>query len=203
MTTTRIKSRAIFCLAVALIAAFTSTESRAQDDKTCLDYAYPKGEVPGSQGPFDKSYDALNIHGASFSCGPAIAASKARDALESFRYGVLYRDKARLDAVLQYPLTVRISKTLDAAEEPKVVSVHNFQEWSTLQKEEMTKIQIAAIACSWLGNVTVSAGIRSPGFFINDGMVWFQRSAGSAKVKVTSINLMPLSPEMLTSSCSP
>lgn len=196
----RFKGLAMVFVVVGLMAV---VESRAGTNRTCLDYAYPKGETSGSAEEFDESYDTMNIHAASFSCGPAIASSKARDALEAFRYGVLYRDRARIDAVLQYPLTVRISKTLEAAEKPKVVSVHNFQEWSMLQKQEMTKIQIAAIACSWLGNVTVSAGGRSPGFFIGDGMAWFQRSPGRARVKVTSLNLMPLAPEMLTRSCNP
>lgn len=202
MVTERIRGLSGLRLVAALIALVTGAASCAQESKPCLEYAYPNGQVPGAETAFDNSHDALNTHGASFSCGPAIAASQARDALESFRYGVLYRDKTRLDTVLRYPLTVRIRKTLTVAEKPKVVTVHNSQEWSTLQSEEMNKLQIAVIACSWLGNVTVSAG-RSPGFFIGDGMVWFQRGAGSAKVWVTSINLMPLTAEMLTSSCAP
>jgi hypothetical protein len=40
--------------------------------------------------------------------------------VESFRYGVLYHDKAHLDAVLQYPVTVWINKTL-GAEKPDVI----------------------------------------------------------------------------------
>ena len=202
MVKTRIKGLSGLRVVPALIVLFTGVASCAQDSKPCLDYAYPKGQSSGAEALFDNSYDTLNVHGASFSCGPAIAASKARDALESFRYGVLYRDKARLDVVLRYPLTVRISKTLDVAEKPKVVIVHNFEEWSDLQSKEMNKIEIALIACSWLGNVTVGAG-RSPGFFIGDGLVWFQRSSGSSKVQVTSINLMPLTSEMLVRSCAP
>lgn len=198
MVNTRIKS---LWLVPALMAVFTGVTSCAQDNKPCLDYAYPKGQRPGAETLFDNQYD--EISGASFSCGPAMAASKARDALESFRYGVLYHDKAQLDRVLQYPLTVRVNKTLEVSEKPRVVIVHNSEEWLTLQKQEMTKIQIAVIACSWLGNVTVKAGYSSPGFFIGGGLVWFQRIHGSAKVWVTSLNLMPLTQEMLTSSCTP
>jgi hypothetical protein len=200
MTTVRADGMTVFCLAMALIAIFTGADLRAQNKKTCLEYAYPKGQGPGSEMQFDTQYD--NITGASFSCGPAIAASKARDALESFRYGVLYQEKAHLDSVLRYPLTVRISKTL-GVEKPEVVTVHNAEEWITLQKERMTNIQIAVIACSWLGNVTVKAGYDSPGFFIGGGLIWFQGSPGSAKVKVTSVNLMPLTQDMLVSSCIP
>jgi hypothetical protein len=188
-------------LVPVLLAALAGVPSCAQDKKPCLDYAYPKGQTPGTEAQFDTTFDKLNVHGASFSCGPAMAASKARDALDSFREGVLYRSKARLDAVLQYPVTVRISKTLEV-EKPEVVIVHNADEWATLQKERMSDVQIGVIACSWLGTVTVTAGYSSPGFSIGDGLVWFQRIHGSAKVKVTSLNLMPLTPEMLARSCA-
>lgn len=190
------------CLVSVLLAASGGVVSYAQDKKPCLEYAYPKGQTPGVEAQFDGTYDTLNVHGASFSCGPAMAASKARDALASFRYGVLYHDKARLDAVLQYPVTVRINKTL-GVEKPEVVMIHNAEEWATLQKERMTKVQIGVIACSWLGNVTVTAGYSSPGFFIGDGLVWFQRHGDGARVWVTSVNLVPLTPEMLASSCAP
>ncbi len=190
------------CLLPAFLTAFGASSSCAQDQKPCLEYAYPKGQTPGAEKQFDIKYDTLNVHGASFSCGPAIAASKARDALESFRDGVLYHDTARLNAVLQYPVTVRISKTL-GVEKPEVVIIHNADEWSKLQKEQMTKVQIGVIACSWLGNVTVTAGYSSPGFFIGDGLVWFQRHGDGARVWVTSVNLSPLTPEMLAGSCAP
>jgi hypothetical protein len=190
------------CLLTTLLACSISATCYGQGDKPCLSYAYPKRESPGKDLRFDTAFDRVNVDGASFSCGPAIAASKARDALESFRYGVLYHDKARLNEVLQYPLTVGIYKTLDV-EKPKIVIVHNAEEWLTLQKERMTKIQVDVIACSWLGNVTVTAGYSSPGFFIGGGLVWFQRIHGSAKVKVTSLNLMPLTHKMLVSSCTP
>jgi hypothetical protein len=190
------------CLAPMLLLAFAGAPALCQNKKPCLDYAYPKGQTPGAESQFDTTFDRLNVHGASFSCGPAIAASKARDALQSFREGVLYHDKARLNAVLQYPVTVRISKTL-GVEKPEVVIIHNADEWAALQKERMTKIQIGVIACSWLGNVTVTAGYSSPGFFIGDGLVWFQRHGDGARVWVTSVNLSPLTPEMLVSSCAP
>ena len=200
MAKTRIKKLAAFYRVIVLLAVFAGV-ARAQDNKPCLSYAYPNGQVPAADALFDNQYD--KISGASFSCGPAIAASKARDALEAFRYGVLYHDKVRLDAALLYPLTVRINKTLEGSEKSEVVIIHNAEEWFALQKERMTKIQIAVIACSWPGNVTVTAGYSSPGFFIGGGLVWFQRPHGSAKVKVTSLNLMPLTPEMLASSCAP
>jgi hypothetical protein len=190
------------CLVLMLLLVFVGAPAFSQDKKPCLGYAYPKGQTPGAALQFDTTFDTLNVHGASFSCGPAIAASKARDALESFREGVLYHDKARLNAVLQYPVTVRISKTL-GVEKPEVVIIHNADEWAALQKERMTKIQIGVIACSWLGNVTVTAGYSSPGFFIGDGLVWFQRHGDGARVWVTSVNLEPLTPEMLASSCAP
>lgn len=189
-------------LASVLLAVFAAPVAHAQDEKPCLEYAYPKGQTPGAEAQFDKAHDTLNVQGASFSCGPAIAASQARDALDSFRYGVLYHDKVRLDSVLQYPVTVRINKTL-GVEKPEVVIIHNGEEWASLQKDRMTDIQIGVIACSWLGNVTVTAGYKSPGFYIGEGLVWFQRHGDGARVWVTSVNLMPLTPEMLAKSCAP
>jgi len=194
-----VKALSVTTIGLALIAGLTTL---AQEQKPCLNYAYPKGQTPGAEERFDNTYDTLNAHGASFSCGPAMAASKARDALESFRYGVLYHDKLRLDAALQYPVTVRINKTLEV-EKPEVVIIHSAEEWFSLQKERMTDIQIAAIACSWLGNVTVKAGYISPGFNIGEGLVWFQRHGDSARIWVTAVNLMPLTPEMLSRSCAP
>jgi len=191
-----------FCLVAVFLAAFAASISCAQEQKPCLEYAYPKGQTSGTEAQFDSSYDTLNANSTSFSCGPAIAASKARDAVEAFRYGVLYHDKARLDAALEYPLTVRINKTLEI-EKPEVVIVHNAKEWASLQKDRMTDIQIQAIACSWLGNVSVKAGYESPGFFIGGGLVWFQRHGDGARVRVTAVNLMPLTAGMLAKSCAP
>lgn len=190
------------CLVPVLLAVFAGRVACAQGEMPCLKYAYPKGQTTGTEERFDNAYDTLNAHRASFSCGPAIAASKARDALESFRYGVLYHDKARLDAVLQYPVTVRINQTL-GTEKPDVVIIHNADEWVSLQKDRMNEIQIGVIACSWLGNVTVSAGYKSPGFYIGEGLVWFQRHGDGARVWVKSVNLMPLTAEMLAKSCTP
>jgi hypothetical protein len=190
------------CPMAALLAVFAATMSRAQDQKPCLDYAYPKGQTSGAETQFDNTYDTLNASGASLSCGPAIAASKARDAVEAFRYGVLYHDKTRLDAALEYPVAVRINKTLEI-EKPEVVVVRNATEWVALQKNKMNDIQIQAIACSWLGNVTVKAGYESPGFYIGGGLVWFQRHGDGARVRVTAVNLMPLTPAMLAKSCAP
>lgn len=189
-------------LASVLFVVFAASVAHAQDQKPCLEYAYPKGQTPGAEAQFDKAHDTLNVNGSSFSCGPAIAASQARNALESFRYGVLYHDKARLDSVLQYPVTVRINKTL-GVEKPDVVIIHNAEEWASLQKDRMTDIQIGVIACSWLGNVTVTAGYKSPGFYIGEGLVWFQRHGDGSRVWVTSVNLMPLTPDMLAKSCAP
>lgn len=190
-------------LVLALMSAVGAGTLCAQSNKPCVDRAYPKGATPNAQqAAFDAAFDTVNRNGWSFSCGPEIAASEAVKALESFRYGVLYHDQLRLDSVLHYPLPVRISTTLDATETPRLVTIHNFQEWSKLQREDLTKAQTAAIACSWLGGVTVANG-RSPGFFIGDGMVWFQSFVGSPKVWVTSVNLTPLTTEVLPRTCGP
>jgi len=196
-----------FRLIVALLATMITVMCAATPlhhhgrHQACLRYAYPNGKVPKSEVKFDLAFDRVNADGESFSCGPSIAAFQARRALESFRYGVLYYDQARFDEAVRYPLKVRIQKTLNS--KPKIIFVHNFGEWSTLQKSYMGKRQTEGIACAWLGNVTVKSGYHSPGFFLMYGLVWFQRKGDGATVSVTSIILAPITAEMLKESCFP
>jgi hypothetical protein len=129
-------------------------------------------------------------------------ASEAMKAIESFRNGVLYRDQARMDSVLAYPLTARISKTLEIDEKPEVVTIRSFRDWSKFQEERMDKNQVAMVACANLGNVSIESG-RSPGFMIGTGLVWFSRYVGSPRVKVSAINLFPVDTEAFVKACIP
>ncbi|MFI5247681.1 MAG: hypothetical protein ACHQWV_03915 [Nitrospirales bacterium] len=167
----------------------------------CMDRVYSRGEKTGPDYAFDLAFDKDKA-GRSFSCGPEMRAWEARRAIESFRNGVLYRDRARMDSVLSYPLTARITKTLEVDEKPEVITIRDFREWSKFQEERMGKNQIAMVACANLGNVSIETG-RSPGFMIGKGLVWFSRYVGSPRVKVSSINLFPVDTEAVVKACIP
>lgn len=185
-----------------LIAVCAAAPTSAQAPKDCLDKVYVKGSGSGIETTFDKLFDSVNGNNASISCYLYIPALKARDALESFRYGVLYHDKASLDRVFRYPLHVTISNTSGNSAKQNSVIVHSFQEWSSLQDKEMTKSQLQVIRCSWLGNVSMVGGQSfHPGFIIGDGLVFFGTS-DTKDVRITSIDLMPITTEMLTRSCA-
>jgi hypothetical protein len=186
------------CTVIICIFLFISL-SYAEEQKTCLSDAYKNGHIDASEALFDKSYDIVNTGGGSFSCELEIAASQARKALDAFRYGVLYHDKAHLDSVLRYP--VQVYKKQDDTKITKI-TIHNYQEWAQFQQTELVKIHIAIIACSWLGNVTIVGG-RNPGFFIASGTVWFHRFVDSPKVWITEINISPITEKTLVDSCAP
>jgi len=195
------KTRLLKCIAMLAIVACCVVAVSAFAEGPCMERVYTKGEKVGPDHAFDVAFDKDKA-GRSFSCGPEMRASEARKALESFRNGVLYRDQALMDSVLSYPLTARISKTLDLDEKPEVVTIRSFREWAKFQEERMDKNQIAMVACANLGNVSIQAG-RSPGFMIGNGMVWFSRYVGSPQVKVSAINLFPVDTEAFVKACIP
>jgi hypothetical protein len=184
------------------IAVFTAAPSAAQAPKNCLDQVQVKGSGSRIEATFDKLFDSVNEGNASISCYLYIPASKARDALESFRYGVLYHDKASLDRVFRYPLHVILNNTSGSSVKQNSVIVHSFQEWSALQDTEMTKSQLQVIRCSWLGNVSMVGGQSfHPGFIVGDGLVFFGTS-DTSDVRITSVDLMQITSEMLARSCA-
>jgi len=194
-------TRPLIRTAILAIVACCVIAVPAFAEGPCMERVYTKGEKVGPDQAFDVAFDKDKA-GRSFSCGPEMRASEARKAIESFRNGVLYRDQARMDSVLSYPLTARITKTLNVDENPAVVTIRSFREWSKFQEEHMDKNQIAVVACANLGNVSIQAG-RPPGFMIGNGMVWFSRYVGSPQVKVSSINLFPVDSEAFIKACIP
>jgi hypothetical protein len=170
-------------------------------DGPCVDRIYPKGVTSGPEYAFDMAFDKDRA-GKSFSCIPEMRASEARNAVESFRNGVLYGIQSRMDSVLDYPITARVRKTLNVDEVPEVITIRNFRDWTKFQQEHMDKNQVAMIACANLGNVSVEGG-RSPGFMIGNGLVWFTRYVGSQQVKVSAINLYPVDTEAVVKACVP
>ena len=194
-----IRTRVLSAVVGAILSGVSAIPACAEGP--CMDRVYAKGETTGPNYAFDVAFRQGQSRQVIL-VGPEMRASEARNAIESFRNGVLYRDQARMDGVLNYPLTVRISKTLEIDEKPEVLTIRNFREWSKLQEERMDKAQIAMIACANLSNVSIEGG-RSPGFMIGNGMVWFSRCVGSPRVKVSSINLFPVGTEMFVKACIP
>jgi hypothetical protein len=171
--------------------------ARANDP--CLELIHDKNQAKDDEYLFDIKLDQ-DRNGRSFSCGPQIRASEARKALDLFRYGVLYEDKASICSIIQFPLVVRINKTRDSNEKPGIAKVNNYEEWALIRKNRFDKNLIALVACAHLGNVRIHSG-RSPGFEIGNGTFWFQSFAGDKKVYLSAINLAPLSDERLIDSC--
>jgi hypothetical protein len=195
------KIRSLLCSAVLASLACGGVLSPVFAEGPCMERVYAQGEKGEPDYAFDVAFDKDKA-GRSFSCGPEMRASEAMKAIESFRNGVLYRDQARMDSVLAYPLTARISKTLEIDEKPEVVTIRSFRDWSKFQEERMDKNQVAMVACANLGNVSIESG-RSPGFMIGTGLVWFSRYVGSPRVKVSAINLFPVDTEAFVKACIP
>jgi hypothetical protein len=162
----------------------------AQDTKDCLGKIRVKQAAGTSHADFDKVFDRVNVNGASFSCDLFVDAGQARDILESFRYGVLYRDQARFDRAVRYPLNVIVGQISGGSVRKNKIVVHDYKEW-LVQASLMTKEQTDEVERSWLGNVTIvgSTGFN-PGFIIDNGLVFFS-TINSANVRVILIDLSP------------
>jgi hypothetical protein len=186
---------------VAALAVIAGSTSMAQDDKHCLDQVYAKYDRNSAEAVFDKRYDRVNASDASFSCYLFIPASRARNAIESFRYGVIYQDRRSLDRAVRYPLTVILNGATGGSHKREKLTVHDYEEWMKIGQSEMTRAQKDVIRCSWLGSVSLVGGHSfNPGFIINDGLVFFSTSSAQ-DVRVTSVDLLPITDEMLKRAC--
>ena len=192
--------RYINLIAMTVIVALTST---AQTNKNCLDQIHsPSTKIAANTAAFDKQFDRVNASNASFSCYLFIPASRARDAIESFRYGVIYKDKLSLERAMQYPLTVILNESPGGSTGREKITVHNYDEWLKIQESKMTRVQREMIRCSWLGSVTLVGGQSfNPGFIINDGLVFFATNH-APEVRITSIDLVTVTDEMLERACA-
>lgn len=193
-------TRPIFHLALvvflpALLAPFASAQ-----DHRCLDMIYPPGTPRNSASfLFDKSYDGDS--GGGYSCRIQMRPSELRKALDEFRNGVLYQDASSIRAAVRFPINARVSNSLEFNAKTTIVRIRNAEEWFAFQNKYFTETQTALVACSYLGNVTVEGGGRTPGVMMGLGTFWFQSFAGSWSVKLTAVNLDPVSPEILAKSC--
>jgi hypothetical protein len=166
-----------------------------------LDKLYPAGESrSGANFQFDQSFED-DASGA-YSCDLQMRPFELRSALDKFRNGVLYRDSRSIAAVVNFPIQAHVSDSLANAK-VKTITIRNVSEWYSFQDRYFTPIQKALVACSYLGNVTPMGGGRSPGVMIGLGAFWFQSFVGSWKVKVTAVNIDPITPDIIAKSCIP
>jgi len=126
--------------------------------------------------------------------------SELRKALDEFRNGVLYEDSPSIMTVVRFPIDAHVSSSLGPNAKTTTVKIRNASEWFAFQKKYFTNAHLAVVACSYLDNVTPMGG-RTPGVMIGLGTFWFQSFVGSWSVKLTAVNLDPMSPEILAKSC--
>jgi hypothetical protein len=191
---------AVGALFLVSISCLTQTNAGG-NEQPCLNLTYPKGASGGPDYRFDKRFD-LDKDGRSFSCGPQVRPSQVRRALERFRNGVLYHSAADINAVVRFPITVHVSQSLELNAKTEDLTIHNSEEWFALQKGRFSKLHLAMVACSYLGNVSAMGG-RSPGVMIGDGMFWFQVASGDPKVRLTVVNLYPVNKDSFVDACAP
>lgn len=149
---------------------------------------------------FDQDFEG--DAGGAYSCDLQMRPSELRSALNRFRNGVLYHDAESLAGVVDFPINAHIHESLEANSKVKTITIHNVSEWYSFQDAYFTPVQKALVACSYLDNVTATGG-RSPGAMIGLGAFWFQSFVGSWRVKMTAVNIEPITNDLLAKSCIP
>ena len=169
---------------------------------SCLDRLYPKGHAANDpEYRFDQKFDK-DKNGGSLSCGLQVRASDVRKALDVFRNGVLYQDVASINAVIRFPITARVIHGLKVNAKSDSFTLHNSDEWFAFQRQHFTNEHLAIVACGYLGNAGMAGG-QHPGIEIGGGVFWFQNFVGETRVRLTAVNLLPVSPEWVSKSCIP
>jgi hypothetical protein len=167
----------------------------------CLNRIYPPGESrTGANFRFDESFSG--DAGGAYSCDLQMRPSELRIALNQLRNGVLYHDSKSIAAVMAFPVHAHVSDSLEFGAKTKTVVIRNVPEWYAFQRKYFTPIQKALVACSYLGNVTPTGG-SAPGVMIGLGAFWFHSFVGSWKVRVTAVNIDPITDKILAESCIP
>lgn len=176
-----------------------SSVCAAQEAKPCLEHLKAEGIISTFQAS-DEELDRSNVGGASFSCDLFVRASVAKGALEDFRAGLLEGDEARMQKALAYPLRIVLDDPT-TGKTARILTITNYRDWLNIKTKEMTKEQLQVVRCASLGNVTiVGRASFNPGFIIGDGLVFFSAKS-AADIRVTSIHLMEITPEMLKRAC--
>ena len=186
--------------AVPWLAWGQSADAKNAADGACLENVakYFTSDDPIGSHDFNVKFDR-NSDGDSFSCGPVVSASQARDALEAFRYGFLYESEEHLARSVLFPL-LATKKQTRALDDKGVDTTLKAPGDLIEYKKQFNALQIAMIACASLSTVNV-VGWR--GFFIGvPNLVWFRAMVGVG-VRVTSIRLVPTKTDWLLERCIP
>ena len=171
-------------------------------NSSCLDRLYPKTRPANDlEYRFDQKFDK-DKNGGSFSCGLEVRPSDVRKALDVFRNGVLYQDAASINALIRFPITVRVIHGLEVNAKSDSFTLHNSADWFAFQKQHFTNKHLAIVACGYLGNAGIAGG-QHPGIEIGDGIFWFQNFVGETRVRLTAVNLFPVTSDWVSKSCIP
>ncbi len=151
-------------------------------------------------GPIDRRFDKTN-EGDSFSCDLKIRASAAAEAIDRFRFGVLYDSERHIRAAVRFPLRATIQADLEVTEAPRRLRIRSFEDWLSFKRRYLSRFHLAMIACASLHTVKIVKS-RSYGFMIGPGLFWFQSPVGDASVRVTAINLVPMDEASVLRACA-
>jgi hypothetical protein len=195
------RNRWRYVLAIAYWLVIGSIVTWGQNGP-CLDKLYPKGRPANDlEYRFDQKFDK-DKNGGSFSCGLEVRPSEVRKALDIFRRGVLYQDAASINTVMRFPISVRVIYGLEINAKSESLTLHSADEWFKFQKQHFTNEHLAIAACAYLGNAGMAGG-QHPGIEIGDGIFWFQNFVGETRVRLTAVNLLPVTPDWVSKSCIP
>lgn len=194
-------SRWLYVPVLAYLLAAGSIIALGQN-VSCVDHLYPKGHpADDPEYRFNRKFDKSK-NGGSFSCGLKVRPSEVRKALDFFRNGVLYQDAASINAVIRFPVTARVIHGLEVDAKADSFTLHNSDEWFAFQKQHFTNEHLAIAACGYLGNAGIAGG-QHPGIEIGNGIFWFQNFVGETNVRLTAVNLLPVTTEWVSTACIP
>ena len=189
-------SKNLWCtptIVLATLACSAEAQRRATSVDDCLSTVYHGQEVPGLVRESDRSFD-INSQGRSFSCDLIVSATNARQVLEDFRSGVLYRERDKIARSVRFPLTVYINPNGGHAR--TTLTIHDLDEWVTFSDEKLVGTRLALISCASVRNVRI---YRNRGFTIGYGMIWF--TGATDDLAVSAINIGPATEKELLEFC--
>ena len=190
---------AAICIALAHFvfqpAVFAQTRAACLDDPLL---SMPANELERT---FDVQFDR-NAEGSSFSCDIFVRAAEAHAALNRFRMGVLYESRDDLNASIRFPIKSGVLNTLEGGVPPiDIYKIEDADDFIDFKRREFSDALIALISCANTLNVMIVKS-RTYGFAIGLGSIWFQPEFNVHPVKVTGINVYPVSEEIVLDRCS-
>ena len=172
---------------------------------SCFEYVHDEHTPRDEDYSFDIAFDRT-ADGQSFSCMAYMRSSAAKKALEAFRQGFLYGDDTQLLTSIKFPLTISVQETRSFDAKASRVSLGNIAEWNGFRESHFDRLQTALISCANVRNVNLHTGRGGEGFTIGPGFIWFQFTGMAGNkgrdIRVTAINLFPLTEEILIQNCA-